>query len=100
MEIKQTYKVNGYIFNLVEHAMLPPTKSGKQRYKAIYIDNRKANDINIEVSIVSENKPHPFSGKTENEFYIPSIRDWGSQGWSFRDMAAAKIKYDGINLHI
>jgi hypothetical protein len=98
MEPRQQYKANKSIFNLHKWELLPPTKNGTARCKAIYIGN-DYNPPNIEVIIMKWSPPHPLYGGTEYMFALPSTENWGNVGWSFRDLDAAEIKYNNINLN-
>ena len=95
MEPRQQYKANKFTFNLHKYDLLPPTKKGVIKCKAIYMDNSD-NPPNIEVLIMVWSPPNPRFGGTEYLFTLPSTENWGNAGWSFRDLDAAEIRYNSI----
>lgn len=96
IEPRQQYKANGYQFQLQTYGMLPTTEAGTIRCKAIYVDDRDAGDVNIEVLVMDLGKPHHLSESQEFLFRLPGNNSWGSYAWSFRDMTAAIRKFERI----
>ena len=98
MEPRQQYKANKHIFNLHKWELLPLTKKGAVKCKAIYIDDSDS-PPNIEVLIMAWSPPNPRFGGTEYMFTLPGTENWGNAGWSFRSLKAAEIKYNSIGIN-
>ena len=96
------YSNSGYKFSLVEYEQLPCTeKAGFERVKAIYVAKDTDKISNIEVLILKEGKFHPMSEEFRSnpegtKLHLPSSSEWGTLGWSFRDIEKARDKYNKI----
>ena len=96
------YPSSGYKFSLLEYSQLPLTKDAKlQRVKAIYVAQDTDKMDNIEVLILKEGKFHPMSEEFRSnpegtKLHLPSSSEWGTLGWSFRDIEKARDKYNKI----
>lgn len=97
MKPKQTYKHAGNTFELFKAGRLKDAKSGKQRWKVIYMAVEDDSLPNIEVLILNETEPNPiYNPGGENTLSYPKSEYWGKLGWTFRNMAAAENKYNLI----
>ena len=96
------YSSSGYKFYILEYSQLPLTKDAKlQRVKAIYVAQDTDKISNIEVLILKEGKFHPMSEEFRSnpegtKLHLPSSSEWGTLGWSFRDIEKARDKYNKI----
>lgn len=92
MEPMSEHKKHGFDFKLYKSERLEDTKTGKQKWKAIYVANG-----NIEVVIMHESEPHPiFNPDGDSKLSLPSSSKWGELGWSYSNLELAVEKFNSL----